>query len=133
MPSRLIPEGMSVNKTSGDGWTHYDYGIKPQQSKAQNYLGQYNAFSNPVAGQVEGGAAQGFFYNPTGKQGAFQPLVASALDDPKVYEAVRNRYMQFGNDPVWLEQLNKASDAARKGSEGGSFTMDPGVLQKMWK
>jgi hypothetical protein len=39
----------------------------------KDYLGQYNALTSPKAGQVEGGAAQGFFYNPTGKPGGFRP------------------------------------------------------------
>jgi hypothetical protein len=137
----LVRQASPSNWTYNPGAGSYTFDGKkygrPAASQPQNigkdYLGIYNKLGSPTAGQVEGGAAQGFFYNPTGKPGGFQSLTPSALDNPEVYKSVRDRYLQFGNDPVWLEQLNKASDAARKGFEGGSFTMDPGVLQKMWK
>jgi hypothetical protein len=126
------------NKAFGNArvapWNVRGTGVATQpQDLGKQYLGQYNAFSNPTAGQVEGGAAQGFFYNPTGKAGGFQKLTSSALDDPRVYEGVRNRYLQFGNDPVWLGQLNTASDTARKKFEGSSSSLDPSVIAKMWK
>jgi hypothetical protein len=102
-------------------------------SKPPDYLGGYNQMSGVKPGQVEGGTVQGFFANPSGKAGGFESLTAALLENPEVYKNVRDRYAQFGNDPVWLEQLNKASDKAKKGFEGGSFSMAPEVLSKMWK
>jgi hypothetical protein len=122
---------------SGSNFSRKLAGSTPTATAApaapQNYQGQYNAISNPSAGQVEGGAAQGFFYNPTGKPGGFQSLTSSAMDDPAVYKGVRDRYMQFGNDPAWLGQLNMASDTAKKGFEGSTASLDPSVIAKMWK
>lgn len=138
MPSRLIPEGMSVNKTVGDGWTHYDYGLEPQQqNKVQNlgnqYLGQYNKLGSPVAGQVEGGAAQGLFYNPTGKVGGFQSLTGAALEDPTVYGNVAGMYKNPEADKAWGDLLNQASGAAKQRFHGSTFSLAPEVISKMWK
>jgi hypothetical protein len=108
-------------------------GTSGRTSKTPDYLGGYNQMSGVKPGQAEGGAVQGFFANPSGKQGGFQSLTSSLLDNPEVYKNVRDRAIQFGNDPVWLEQLGKASDTARKGFEGSTSSIDPAILGKMWK
>lgn len=129
--------------TSGKGdmtSTAYKYfppgsqsGSAPKQTLGEEYLGKYNAMGGVSPGAAEGGAAQGFFVNPTGKAGGFTQLTSSLLDDPNVFKAVRDRYLQFNSDPAWLGQLNTASDTAKKAFEGSSATLAPEVLQKMWK
>ena len=137
MPSRLIPEWMSVKKTSGKGGTHYDYGGYgfggKSQSPGQDYLSQYNQLGSPAAGQVEGGAAQGLFYNPTGKAGGFKSLTGAALEDPTVYGNVAGMYKNADADKVWGDMLNQASGEAKQRFHGSSFSLDPSILSKMWK
>jgi hypothetical protein len=91
-----------------------------------DYLGYYNQnywnepgsdLASPQVGQVEGGAVQGLFYNPTGKKGGFQSLTAEALADPTVYANVKGMStVSGGRDPVgdkiWADWLAKGKPPA---------------------
>jgi hypothetical protein len=103
------------------------------QDLGKEYLGIYNKLGNPKAGQVEGGAAQGLFYNPTGAAGGFTKLTGAALEDPTVYGNVLGMYRDPDADKAWGDMLKSASEAATKKYEGSSFSLAPEVLKKMWR
>jgi hypothetical protein len=76
------------------------------------YLGYYNqniwnqpGLNTPKAGQVEGGAAQGLFYNPTGTKGGFQVMSSEALRNPTVYGNVRTMARDPVADKAWYDML----------------------------
>jgi hypothetical protein len=79
------------------------------------YLGYYNQnvwnqpwLNTPKAGQVEGGAAQGLFYNPTGTKGGFQVMSSEALRNPTVYGNVRTMAKNPVADKAWYDMLAQA-------------------------
>jgi hypothetical protein len=98
----------------------------------KEYLGIYNKFGSPKAGQVEGGAAQGLFYNPTGKAGGFQSLTSEALSDPTVYGNVTAMFKDPTADKAWGDVLGKYNPAALKTPGGSTHGVTDEVLKKMW-
>ena len=139
--SQLLGQPRPSNWTFNPGTGSYtvdgkQYG-RPTASQPQDlgkeYLGIYNKLGNPRAGQVEGGATQGLFYNPTGAAGGFRSLTGAALEDPTVYGNVARMIKDPEADKAWKDMLGQASEAATNRYQGSSFSLAPDILNKMWR